>query len=170
MNEGGLGGRLRRLRGAMSQKDFAHKLGVATATYQNYEYGKRSPDSDFLMRLAEMGARVEWLVTGSGEPFAQTAQEHANSLVAADRVAIGGLGTLERDVQPRPISQPTRLDPTILRAAIEAIEEGLELTGRTASAAAKADLVAKAYELFLSDEAGAGRATGAILRLIRTGT
>lgn len=164
------GARLRHIRSGRSQAELAAATGVALRTWQHYERDERVPDADFLMRLAEMGVDVRWLVTGEGEPFTRTAQERVNAMVDADRVAIAGIDTLRKGAPPGAISQPARLDPVILRAAIEAIEEGLELTGRTASAAAKADLVAKAYDLFLEEEAGAGKATPAILRLLRTGT
>lgn len=38
----------------MKQQDVADALGVTRATYANYESGRRSPDIDTLMRLADI--------------------------------------------------------------------------------------------------------------------
>lgn len=139
-----LASRLLEVRGGATQARMAEMLGISTRTWQNYETGVHVPDANALLALAKAGFNVQYILTGEGELLTPTG--------------------------PIPRSQPARLDAAILRAAIEAVEEGLELSGRTASAEVRADLVARVYDLFLSEEAGAGKATAAILRLIRTGT
>lgn len=38
----------------LKQQDIAQKLGVSRSTYANYESGRRSPDIDLLMSLADI--------------------------------------------------------------------------------------------------------------------
>ncbi|MCR5757357.1 MAG: helix-turn-helix domain-containing protein [Selenomonas sp.] len=38
----------------MKQQDVADTLGVSRSTYANYETGRRAPDIDLLMRLADL--------------------------------------------------------------------------------------------------------------------
>ena len=60
-----IGQRIRRLRGPLSQKEFAAKLGISFRTYQNYEAGKRMPHARVLNEMARMlSLPVEWILTG----------------------------------------------------------------------------------------------------------
>ncbi len=38
----------------MTQAQVAQKLGITSVAYQNYEYGKREPNNELLLRLADM--------------------------------------------------------------------------------------------------------------------
>lgn len=49
-----LPGNLRRLRGDMSQAEFARFLGISQPRYANYESGNREPDLITLCRIAAM--------------------------------------------------------------------------------------------------------------------
>lgn len=133
--------RLVQIRGSLSQTAFAAKLGIHKNTLARYESGEREPDGGMLKALRQLGYSADWVLTGIGP---------------------------ER-LDQAPKSQAVSLDPKKLQAAIETVEEGLAVTGRTATAAGKAALVAKVYEVFQSEEAGP-MATAQILRLIRTGT
>lgn len=61
-----LGGRLRMMRGANSQKTWAAILGVALSSYQLYERGDRVPRADLIEKMARSGWSPLWLLTGEG--------------------------------------------------------------------------------------------------------
>lgn len=63
----GIGERLVLIRGSKSQLAFAEEMGVNKNTIGSYERGQSRPDSDFLLRLVEMGINPNWLITGRGE-------------------------------------------------------------------------------------------------------
>lgn len=72
---GSISDRLRELRerlfGPRGRARFARALGISPSTYNYYEKG-RQPPADLLARAAEVtGARLEWLLTGRGDPFAE---------------------------------------------------------------------------------------------------
>lgn len=50
-----IGTRIRRIRGARTQAQFAKLLGVDRATLSNYESGRRQPNSEILKKIASMG-------------------------------------------------------------------------------------------------------------------
>ncbi|TAN61798.1 MAG: XRE family transcriptional regulator [Magnetospirillum sp.] len=61
------GDRIRRVRGALSQIEFAGRMGADKNTVGRYERGERTPDGDFLVRIrTEFGADITWLLTGEG--------------------------------------------------------------------------------------------------------
>lgn len=47
-----------------SQADFAAKLGASPSSVHNYEAGKRSPDAEFLAKVAEIGGDILYILTG----------------------------------------------------------------------------------------------------------
>ena len=53
-----------RLQKNLTQEAFAVIAGVTKKSQLNYEKGERSPDADYLMRLAEEGLDVKYLLTG----------------------------------------------------------------------------------------------------------
>ena len=53
-----------RLQKNLTQESFAAIAGVTKKSQLNYEKGERSPDADYLMRLAEEGLDVKYLLTG----------------------------------------------------------------------------------------------------------
>ena len=60
-----IGERLRQLRSAQSQSDFAAKTGIPFRTYQRYEAGLTAPKDGALMRIASIyGVSVQWILTG----------------------------------------------------------------------------------------------------------
>ncbi len=60
-----IGDRFLQLRGGLSQKEFAKKLGISVRAYQYYEAGDRIPKGEELQRIAEAcGISVDWLLTG----------------------------------------------------------------------------------------------------------
>jgi SOS-response transcriptional repressor LexA len=64
----GLGGRIRAVRGDLSQQEFADRLGTSAQTIGRYERDERSPDAAFVRALMDrFGIDPRWLVTGEGE-------------------------------------------------------------------------------------------------------
>jgi len=65
----GLGNRIKIVRGDLTQKEFAKKIGVHTHTAQLYEQGN-IPKGDVLQRICEkFRININWLLTGEGEPY-----------------------------------------------------------------------------------------------------
>ena len=62
-----VGQRIRRIRGKLTQTDFAKVLGVYKQNYiSRYERG-RVPSPDLLIRIADYGkVSLDWLLTGKG--------------------------------------------------------------------------------------------------------
>jgi len=62
-----VGQRIRRIRGKLTQTDFAKVLGVYKQNYiSRYERG-RVPSPDLLIRIADYGkVSLDWLLTGTG--------------------------------------------------------------------------------------------------------
>jgi transcriptional regulator with XRE-family HTH domain len=57
-----LKGRLRELRGSLSQADFASKLGVTQQTYGNWENGNTEPKIDKIIEISQdFFVTVDWL-------------------------------------------------------------------------------------------------------------
>lgn len=55
--------RLRELRGAMSQSDFASKLGVKQTSYSSWERGIKEPVASTIGQIAStMGVSADWLL------------------------------------------------------------------------------------------------------------
>ena len=55
--------RLKELRGGMSQRDFAIKIGANQQTYSNWEAGRKDPASSVLPSIATtMGVSIDWLL------------------------------------------------------------------------------------------------------------
>jgi phage repressor protein C with HTH and peptisase S24 domain len=64
----GLGGRIRTVRGELSQQEFGDRLATSAQTIGRYERDERSPDAAFLRALMDrFGIDPRWLVTGEGE-------------------------------------------------------------------------------------------------------
>lgn len=65
LNQQEIGARIREVRGAMTQKDFADKLGVGRTSVVRYEAGERMPDAVFIAKAnLVMGIDPIWLLTG----------------------------------------------------------------------------------------------------------
>lgn len=68
-----IGERLKTIRGARSQQEFARLLRISKPALQNYEAGLRMPPGDALMKAAELsGTTVDWILcgreSGAGRP------------------------------------------------------------------------------------------------------
>jgi transcriptional regulator with XRE-family HTH domain len=60
-----IGERIRELRGAERQDDFAPFLGIAQSQLSRLERGQVAPSVDVLLRLRErFGKSVDWILTG----------------------------------------------------------------------------------------------------------
>lgn len=56
----------------MTQEEFGKSVGVAKTTYNNYETGKREPDSEFWIKIAEKyGVSIDYLMGYKDEPYKQ---------------------------------------------------------------------------------------------------
>ncbi len=67
-----ISGKLKEIRKAMglSQKDMANKLGVSFRTYQNWEYGERTPPAWLMVKLIrDLRVNPEWLFLDKGDIF-----------------------------------------------------------------------------------------------------
>jgi DNA-binding XRE family transcriptional regulator len=61
--------RLMREKWCLSQTDMASRVGVTRNTWQRYEKGEL-PNGETLLRVAELGGNVQWLLTGHGPMLA----------------------------------------------------------------------------------------------------
>lgn len=138
IQSGDLGARLRVERELMllSQEALGEIGGVKKNAQHNYESGKRQPDAAYLAAIAAAGADVLYILTGE--------RRSGLPLPSADQL-------------------PARLRER-LATAIEAIEEGLAATNRTAPPAVKAGLVLAAYDILASQGESA---SAEIIRLVR---
>lgn len=132
------GARLRSERELMllSQEALGAAGGVKKNAQHNYETGKRLPDASYLAAIAAAGVDVLYVLTG----------ERRSGLPA-----------------PTAHQLPARLRER-LADAIEAIEEGLAATNRTAQPRVKAELVLAAYDILASQGESA---SAEIIRLVR---
>lgn len=65
---GDIGQRIRRIRGPVTQKDFARLLGIHRQVYLRYESGERAPSVDVLKKIARYGqVTIDWILTGEKE-------------------------------------------------------------------------------------------------------
>ncbi|MQP67929.1 helix-turn-helix domain-containing protein [Niveispirillum sp. SYP-B3756] len=55
----------------LSQTDMASRVGVTRNSWQRYEKGEL-PNGETLLRLAELGGNVQWLLTGQGPMLVET--------------------------------------------------------------------------------------------------
>ena len=71
-----LGDRIRFIRGATSQVQFAASLDIAQTKLSRYERNTTIPDLDFLVRLSKQYAvSLEWLITGAANSLGQSVGE-----------------------------------------------------------------------------------------------
>ena len=61
-----LGGRIRLLRGDLTQSEFADILSIKQAMVSRYEADKETPSPRVLLRIGRYSGRtIEWLLTGT---------------------------------------------------------------------------------------------------------
>ncbi len=115
-----IGGRLRRVRGEMSQIEFALRLDADKNTVGRYERGERTPDGDFLLRLRlEFDTNIDWLLTGenpsglwtvdkggSRQPFVPAPVIPPASAVLDEELLSDVLSELERFLAERGLALP----------------------------------------------------------------
>lgn len=96
----GVGGRIAQQRKllALSQSDFAKRVGVSLSSQKRYENGEREPDTNYLHSLRSLGVDVTFVLTGSTESDEES-----------DRVINGLIGLL-RAVGARIGSPPEAVD------------------------------------------------------------
>jgi transcriptional regulator with XRE-family HTH domain len=101
----GIGQRLREVRGAMSQAEFAERLGVAPPSISNYETGKRLPDAEFISKLVEcFNIDPMWILLGKIKGSSELRDDEAEVLGAyrksqykhVIRAMIDGIANLEK--------------------------------------------------------------------------
>ena len=96
------GDRLEGLRGDLSQRDFAKKLGVPLNTYTNWVRGIRTPTATALKEVCiQLGVSSDWLLGLSSAPPAPTAdappghpEDFWRDLVASQQQTIADLTRL----------------------------------------------------------------------------
>jgi transcriptional regulator with XRE-family HTH domain len=60
-----IGGRIRELRGTVTQEEFAQWLGISQAQLSKYELGQSIPSLDALTKLAKKtGRSTDWILLG----------------------------------------------------------------------------------------------------------
>ena len=68
--------KLKKLRGALTQAEFARRIGLAQNSYHRYESGERIPDIDVLSKLASrLNVSTDWLLgleDNEGIPLSMT--------------------------------------------------------------------------------------------------
>ena len=127
-----VGERLKKLRGDLSQGEFAKKIGVSYKGYQRYESGERIPRPHVLFEIAEKeSVTVDWLLSGKvrsleekilakeiGAPFSQQRVSRSEMQIV-DRLRKKGL----------PISSDIAdfIDSQIYRAAMVLFSESADI-------------------------------------------
>jgi transcriptional regulator with XRE-family HTH domain len=65
-----IGNRLKKMRGPLSQKEFAKRIGVSLPAYQRYEAGERMLKDEALYRIAAICKMpIEWILSGQIKRF-----------------------------------------------------------------------------------------------------
>ena len=62
-----IAGRIRMVRGNLSQVKFAKKIGLSQRTIANYENGDNIPNAEVVTRISDIfGVSLDWLLKGQG--------------------------------------------------------------------------------------------------------
>ena len=65
-----IGERIKHLKGNLSQKDFAEKIGAGSSAICAWENNESLPGSKYLEAIHRVfGVDINWLLTGEGEPY-----------------------------------------------------------------------------------------------------
>jgi len=127
----GLPGRIREVRGNLSQIRFAELLGVNQGTVHKYEKGIGAPSIETLSKIAKYGGvTVEWLLHGEG-PAAAAGAPNAQEVAA----------TYD--------ARPTSLDHDALAHTIFLARDWLRRKKQKLSVPGEAKLIALLYEYWL---------------------
>lgn len=73
----------------LSLAEFAKKVGVHRNTQARYESGERTPDTDYLGRLHDIGVDVPYVMTGKRKSAAESLEEEFDDLGRAFSTALG---------------------------------------------------------------------------------
>lgn len=68
-DDSSIGGRLKLVRGATTQKEFAQELGISAASLQKYELNQSIPGGLALAKLTEKQININWMLTGRGSMY-----------------------------------------------------------------------------------------------------
>lgn len=148
-----IGARLAHVRAHVTQRAFAEEIGVPLRTYQTYERGEREPNLQTLIATYERGWSLNWLLTGEGP-------ERLEALSGA--AFFGSVTDLEG------ASQALRLDPDTLLAAIETVDEALQMPGVPEfSPRGRAQLALAVYRNWAREQPTPVQAVSMVLRTIR---
>lgn len=122
----GFGGRINEaIAGCPSKKWISDKAGVSLSQLSRYMTEESQPTIEPMARIAEAsGVNLEWLITGRGPKLVSDGHIYEN------------------------------FDTELLVDAIETLESGLDISGRSATPRGKAELIVLVYEL-LSEERNA---------------
>jgi len=80
--------RIKTVRGSLSQKDFADKIGVHITTVQGYEAGNL-PKGDILKRIHDIfNVSIDWLLTGEGGPYINNKSMKEEGILQLSELAV----------------------------------------------------------------------------------
>ena len=83
-----IGSRIKKVRGKLTQSEFASYIEVPKNTLGRYERGETVPDMGFAMRICTtFGVNASWFLTGDGEAHAETVEEKQGKPCVADPIA-----------------------------------------------------------------------------------
>lgn len=82
-----IGGRIKTIRGKLTQDEFAKQVGVARSSIVRYENGQREPNAEFLVKMQQvLGVDPLWLL--SGDQFAGAGKEMTSGLSADETMLL----------------------------------------------------------------------------------
>lgn len=88
-----LGERIRQVRGALSQADFAAKIGINKNLLGKYERGESVPGGEILSQIHDTaGVSLDWLLTGQGQMRRDEAAPAAASPATVEAQAAVNVG------------------------------------------------------------------------------
>jgi len=132
----GLPGRIRKIRGELTQNEFAELIGVNQGTVHKYEKGIASPGAFTLKLIADYGrVTVEYLLSGGNKELPGPAESI----------------TIQSPARASPLAQPFlfgALDISALTQIIEAVEDLLSQRKKPLKPVKKALLLSLLYDHF----------------------
>ena len=68
--------RMKYIRGSLTMNEFAAFIGATQQKVSNYENGKVKPTFEIFENMARAGYNINWLLTGEGEMYSNTADNN----------------------------------------------------------------------------------------------